>query len=91
MHQPATNVQGEILARASGHGAIPPVEDTPATNGMGGAGTSARDVPLAAGDDRTSPIAKGTLTKADTMSLLKNKMPPMFEGEKKGCCKHLFT
>ena len=33
MHQSATNGQGEILARASGHGAIPPVEVSPTTNG----------------------------------------------------------
>ena len=47
---------------------------------MGGAGTSSRGVPLT-GDNGTSSIAKGTLTKADTVALLKNMMPLMFKGE----------
>ena len=48
---------------------------------MGGAGTSA--VPLASSDNgaRTSPIVKGTLTKANSVALLKNMMPPVFKGE----------
>ena len=45
---------------------------------MGGAGTSAGDMPLA-GEDGTP--YKGHLTKADTVDLLKNMTPPMFKGE----------
>ena len=37
--------RGENPAKASGHDATPPVKVTPTTNGMGGAGTSARVVP----------------------------------------------
>ena len=38
----------DILARASGHVAIPPIEVTLAMNGMGGASTNARGIPLKA-------------------------------------------
>ena len=76
--QATTSGQGENLARASGHGATPPIEVTPTTNGMGGAGTSAGDVPLA-GDDGM-PYT-GHLTKADMVALLKNMTPPVFKGE----------
>ena len=80
MHQSTTNGQGEIPARASGHNAIPLIEITPATNGMGGVGTSVGGVPLI-GDNGTSPIVEGTLSTADTVALLKNMTPPMFKGE----------
>ena len=46
MRQQAMSGRGENLTRASGHGGTPPVKVTPTTNGMGGAGTSAGDVPL---------------------------------------------
>ena len=78
MHQQALSGREENLARAICHGATPPVKVTPTTNGMGGAGTSARDVPLA-GDDGTP--YEGHLTKADTVALLKNMTPPMFKRE----------
>ena len=78
MRQQAMSGRGENCARASGHGATPPVKVTPTTSGMGGAGTSARDVPLF-GEDGTP--YEGHLTKADTVALLKNMTPPVFKGE----------
>ena len=78
MRQQAMSGRGEHPARVSGHDTTPPVEVTPTTNGMGGAGTSAGDMPLA-GEDGTP--YEGHLTKADTVALLKNMTPPVFEGE----------
>ena len=46
MRQQAPSGQGEIPARTSGHGAIPPGEATPTTKGMSGAGKNAGSVPL---------------------------------------------
>ena len=50
--------QGEIPARASGHGAIPPVKVISTMNCMCGASTSVGVVPLV-GDNETSPIVEG--------------------------------
>lgn len=91
MCQQAMSGRGENPARASGHGATPPVEVTPTTNGMGGAGTSAGDVPLA-GEDGTP--YEGHLTKADTVALLKNMTPPVFKRglrAQQRYSQHLFT
>ena len=78
MRHQATSAQEEHLARESGHGAPSLVKVTPTTNGMGGAGTSVGDVPLAS-DDGTS--YEGHLTKVDTVALLKNMTPRVFKGE----------
>ena len=53
MRQQAMSGRGENPVTTSGHGATPPIEVTPTTNGMGGAGTSAGDVPLADDDGTT--------------------------------------
>ena len=78
MRQQATSGRWKNPARESGHGAPPPVKATPTTSGMGGAGMSTKDMPLA-GED--GPPYKGNLTKADTVALLKNMTPPVFKGE----------
>ena len=47
---------------------------------MGGAQTGAGGVTIKC-DDGTSPIVESTLSKADTVALLKNMTPAMFKGE----------